>query len=112
MWGDQPWDNDPAADWYGTMMKKTGLAAHVRKTLSEELHKDSADVLRAAAFCLVQFGRIYVWPTKELKDDLKLGIAALKQVLEDDEYCHSIEITVEVRAELAELGERLNTYIW
>lgn len=112
MWGDQPWDNDRAADWYGTMMKKTGLAAHVRKTLSEELHKDSADVLRAAAFCLVQFGRIYIWPTEELKDDLKLGIAALKQVLEDDEYCYSMEITVDVRAELAQLEERLNTYIW
>ena len=33
MWGDQPWDNDGAADWYGLMMKKTGLPAYVRKNL-------------------------------------------------------------------------------
>jgi len=112
MWGDQPWDNDRAADWYGVMMKKTGIPAYTRKTLSEELHKDSAEVLRAAAFCVVQFGRIYVWPTEELRDDLKLAIEALKQVLNDDDYCHSIEITIEVRAELAELEERLKTILW
>jgi hypothetical protein len=112
MWGDQPWDNDRAADWYGVMMKKTGVPAYVRKTLSEELNKDSSEVLRAAAFCVVQFGRIYVWPTDELRDDLKLAIAALQQVLNDDDYCHSIEITIEVRAELAQLEEQLKTILW
>ncbi|MGY0039857.1 hypothetical protein [Pedobacter sp. NJ-S-72] len=56
--------------------------------------------------------RIYVWPGDELRDDLKLAIGALNQVLNDDDYCHSIEITVDVRAELAQLEERLKTIIW
>ncbi|QNK62592.1 hypothetical protein H7F33_18970 [Pedobacter sp. PAMC26386] len=111
MWGEHPWDNDRAPDWFGVMMDKTGLAGYVRETLSTEINKDSAEVLRTAAFCLIQFGHIYVWPHEGLKGDLTLGIAALQQVLTDNEYCYSEEITADIRAELLQLEERKENII-
>jgi hypothetical protein len=112
MWGNNPWDNDAAADWFGQLMKQTGFVNQVRYTLTlADLNKENEEItplLRAAAYCLVQFGHVYVWPVDFLESDLKLGIRALDIVLRDDSYCYSEEIKTKIMEELKQLEARFN----
>ena len=31
-WGFEPWQNDPAADWFEEMFEKTGFVEHLKET--------------------------------------------------------------------------------
>jgi hypothetical protein len=112
MWGNKPWDNDRAADWFAKLMENTKLPAEVRQTLQlsseENYDEENTPLLRAAIYCILQFGHVYVWPVNDLENDLKLAIEAAGKVLEDEEYCYSEEVTDMVRQELEELKKRLN----
>ncbi|WP_295116522.1 DUF4259 domain-containing protein [uncultured Chitinophaga sp.] len=112
MWGNEPWDNDLAADWFGGLMDNTNLAVQVREALQIPApgspdEYDAASTLRAAASCLVMMGRVYVWPINDLKSDLALGVRALEFVLQDEEYIYNDEIRAAVEEEKKELEERL-----
>ncbi|MEN7551958.1 hypothetical protein AAG747_28850 [Rapidithrix thailandica] len=108
MWGNQPWDNDCAADWFAKTIGDSGLATRVRNTLQEllaqEYWDDEALLVRAASYCLLQFGHVYVWPIDELEKDLDLAIQGLKRVLEEGEYFDPEILQVEI----AELENRLS----
>ena len=111
MWGEQPWDNDQAADWFAGLMEKTSLPEKVRTTLrlaDKGLDEETTPLLRAAAWCVIQFGRVYVWPVNELEFDLQLAIRALDVVLQDEEYCYSEEVTAKIKEEQTALQERLD----
>ena len=111
MWDSKPWDNDVAADWFGKLMDQTNMPALVRKTLlltnEEDAYGEHSPKLRAAAYCVLTFGRVYVWPINELDRDLQLAILALKKVLLDDAYCYSDEITDQIEHEIEELERRV-----
>jgi hypothetical protein len=111
MWGPQPWDNDLAADWFRGLMKDTKLPFHVRKVLklsnTKEVDPEITPMLRAAAFCVLQLGHVYVWPVDDLEDDLKLARQSLQVVLNDEDYCYSEEVTSKINKELSELEIRL-----
>jgi hypothetical protein len=110
MWGIKPWDNDRAADWFAQLMENTDFPSQVRTTLllhhEEDVYGENTAKLRAAVFCMLQFGRVYVWPINELKNDLELAIHATEKILLDEEYCYSEEITDQIKSELEELKSR------
>lgn len=112
MWNKEPWDNDMAADWFGYLMDKTDMPNIVRKTLrlaqNNDFDEEYTASLRAAAYCILQFGRIYVWPIKDLKNDLQLAIQALKKVLLDEDYCYSNDMVIQVQKEIEEMENRVN----
>lgn len=108
MWGYEPWDNDRAADWFAEVIGDAGLATSVRTTLQKvvalEYIDDEATIVRAACYCLLKFGHVYVWPINDLKADLQLGITALEKVLEEEE---NEKIKSLINLEIAELQTRL-----
>jgi hypothetical protein len=111
MWGKEPWDNDQAADWFAGLMEKSSLPHIVRTTLrlaEKGLDEETTSLLRAAAWCVLQFARVYVWPVNELETDLQLAIRALDVVLQDEEYCYGEEIVAKIKEEQAVLLERLD----
>jgi nucleotide-binding universal stress UspA family protein len=111
MWDSKPWDNDAAADWFAALMEQTNMPALVRKTLLlvnvDDYSGEQTPELRAAAYCMLKFGHVYVWPGDDLAADLQLAIYALKKVLLDDDYCYSSEVADDVEHEIEELEERL-----
>ncbi|NNF00938.1 MAG: hypothetical protein HKN25_18120 [Pyrinomonadaceae bacterium] len=112
MWGNEPWDNDAAADWFGKLLDKTDLPKHVRKTLllskEDDPYGENTAELRAAAYCVLQLGRVYIWPIASLKEDLQIAINALEMVLSNEDYCYSTEIKDQIGAEKRELTSRLD----
>lgn len=114
MWGSKPWDNDRAADWFAKLMKDTDLPLQVRSALllcqKEDPYGENTAKLRAAVFCMLQFGHVYIWPIEELKKDLQLAIHATEKVLLDEEYCFDEEITDEIKVELEELKSRYSRF--
>lgn len=91
MWGYQAWENDAAADLFAQFVSDTGFVSQVRKTLKSLDASDCLDdelyLARVCAFCLIKFGRVYIWPISELDSDLKLCIKVLNTciLVEDDE---------------------------
>lgn len=110
MWGDEPWDNDQAADWFANLMRATHFPDRVRATLllcdEEDDSGENTPLLRAAVYCVLQFCRVYVWPIDRLDDDLELAIKAARKILSDESYCYSEEIVAQIRGELQELELR------
>jgi hypothetical protein len=89
MWGYQPWDNDRAADWFARIVADSKLADNVRETLEKAIALDYLDDevyrIRAACYCLLKFGYVYVWPVNQLKGDLQLAIRSIDRVLQENE---------------------------
>lgn len=110
MWGYQPWDNDRAADWFAKIIADSELAHNVRATLTQALALDFLDdeayQIRAACYCLLKFGYVYVWPVNHLKTDLQLAIQAMDRILEEGEEEEKfLEL---IQTEKQELEKRLS----
>ena len=82
-WGEQPWDNDTAADWFGSVLTGNPLIATVNQTLRE----GESEEQYAALWLVAELGRVYVWPINELEETLALAVAAADTILagEDSE---------------------------
>ena len=110
MWGDKPWDNDRAADWFANLMHLTNFPDKIRETLlvceQEDIDGENSALLRAAVYCILQFCRPYIWPIDDLNNDLDLAIKATHKILSDRSYCFSEEVTIQIQAELKELELR------
>jgi hypothetical protein len=105
-WGTAAWDNDSAADWYGDLFDATGFAKHVEDALNRDPEED-ADVIRAAAFLLVQLGRVYIWPVDDLDRHLSLAVQKLEAVRELEEFQEAEGFVEGIDAEIAVLRSRL-----
>jgi hypothetical protein len=107
-WGRTAWDNDDAADWYGDLFDATGLADRVEEALNRDPEDlGDAQVIRAAAFLLVQLGRVYIWPVDDLDRHLALAIRKLEAVREQEEFRGDEGFVEAIDAELAVLRSRV-----
>lgn len=110
MWGNAPWDNDRAADWFARLMESTRLPDHVRATLrlceQDDPGGENIPLLRAAIYCVLQFCRPYVWPIDQLDADLELAARAARRLLADEDNPLPADIEAQVREALAELERR------
>ena len=105
-WGLDAWDNDTAADWYGSLFDSTGLAKQVEDALNLD-PENNPDVIRAAAFLLVQLGRVYVWPVHDMDRHLKLAIQKLETIRDLEEFQEVDGLAPKVDNEIAILRSRL-----
>jgi hypothetical protein len=78
-WGTAAWDNDTAADWFGDLFDATQLVRHVDDALALDPESDP-DVIRAASHLLIQLGRGYIWPIRELDRQLALAVRKMEVV--------------------------------
>jgi len=104
-WALAPWDNDIAADWYGSLMDRTKLRDVWLEGINEN-PEESPDIVRAAAALFVMLGRVYIWPIENYDDDLEMAIDALSQVQKCDNYSDTPEIIELITQELEELKSR------
>ena len=106
-WATAPWNNDSGADWFGDMFDNTKLADYVRRTLKEADPQNDYAEIRAAASMVVMLGRVYVWPIKQLDEDLSLAAEKLEVLLKVPELNESAEIIASIQEEIRELRSRM-----
>ncbi len=109
IWGYYPWDTDEAADWFHEAVVKTGLADLV----GAAVRKNTIDwqEIRAAGYVLIHLGRVGIWPTERLEDDLTAAVEAFEEMLQllragdpEDEFIEPMSMELErLRARLQEL---------
>lgn len=100
-WDIAPWDNDEAADWFGSLMQKTRLARHVEETLTLDVMNNSAEI-RAAAFIVRVLGKCYIWPIEDLDRHRALAADRLQAIIDEGVY-EQDEFNDAIRNEIAEL---------
>ena len=83
VWGDAPWDNDTAADWFGQIFDETQFADRIAEGLNADLDKHP-EIVRAAAHVVYLLGRAYVWPAGSLKQHLQLAVDRLQALADRD----------------------------
>lgn len=80
MWGNNPWENDRASDWFANLMHLTHFPDQIRATLllceQEDACGENTALPRAAVYCALQVCRVYIWPIEHLDGDLELAIKA------------------------------------
>jgi hypothetical protein len=108
-WGTAAWENDGAADWFADLFAETGLADRVEQTLRREVQEDS-DTVRAAAYVLVAFGHLDIWPIDSLDRHLELAIGQLEKVKALPTYQEISEYVTAIDDEIATLKSRREKY--
>jgi len=106
--GNLPWENDGAADWFGSLFDKTKLARHVEDTLKLNA-EDTHEEIRAAASVLLFLGRHYIWQVHDLDRHLILAAEQLEKVSSLSVITESPGLTEEIGAEIRELRSRIKT---
>lgn len=110
MWGNKPWDNDRAADWFAKNIGDSGLPQNVRTVFTnfislKEWDYDELYLVRAAAYCLITFGHVYVWPIESLEHDLEISINSLEKILQS--HTGDALINQLINSDIDELKKRL-----
>src|SRR4051812_34324140 len=105
-WGNLPWGNDGAADWFGELFDKTELADQVEEALQLDAD-DGYEEIRAAAAVVLLLGHNFVWPVEKLDDHLELAASKLEELTKLDVYEESPEIIQTIKAEIKVLRGRL-----
>ncbi len=105
-WGTKPWDNDSAADWFDALFDATELRKKVREALEMDIDDDHEKV-RAAAAVLLMLGRLYIWPTGHLDDDIRLAIRQLEYIKKHDHHQGRKAFLAEIQREIDALRNRL-----
>jgi hypothetical protein len=80
-WGERPYDNDTAADWFGEIMEVP--CQKIEELLARPVDDSHYDEYRAAAWFLSKIGRNYVYPTASLSKHLS-GIHDRLQTIRND----------------------------
>ncbi|MDP9438827.1 MAG: hypothetical protein M3P49_08795 [Actinomycetota bacterium] len=110
-WGTAAWENDAAADWFGSLFAQTGMAERVGETLEND--RAAHEEWRAAASILASLGRVYVWPVGSLDRHLRLAIRRLEEIetggggWRNDE--DGMEWRARIETEIAVLSARLRS---
>ena len=71
-WGDAPWDNDTAADWFAEVVNETKFANRIAGGLNADVD-ECPEIVRAAARVVYLLGQLYVWPIGRWKEDVELA---------------------------------------
>jgi hypothetical protein len=108
-WGNLPWENDSAADWFGDMFDKTKLAEVVEETWMRDID-DSPEEVRAAAAVLLAFGHTFIWPIKKIDEHLALAADRLEAIKQSGFYSDTPEIEAAISLEVEELRSRLKEH--
>ena len=101
-WGDEPWDNDDAADWFGDLWDDVPIVERVHAGLQA----DDSWVMVAALWLSAQLCRVYVWPVDAIDETRRLSIAAADQILageDPDGYLECFDDDPEQRARIQAL---------
>jgi hypothetical protein len=73
-WGNAPWDNDEAADWFGVLCDQNRIAEFVTETLLDV--ETSYACVRAAASFLIFLGRAALYMAASAREDEVLAKSA------------------------------------
>lgn len=110
-WGNQPWDNDGAADWFAEVFQGIDIDGHIDEALK---YDDDYDRIRAAGYLLAVLGHSTVWPgdLERLDDHLERAIELLSEMADpESEFLELWEdepdVLEAVRAEIVVLEARL-----
>jgi len=103
-WGYQPWENDAAADWFGSTWDACAFPVFVDEALRLDVRFHFEEV-RAAAFVVLCLGQTMLWPMEMHDDHLHLALKQLKKMIR---ICESKEITATIKKEVAVLEKRIN----
>ena len=102
-WGEGPYDNDRAADWFHDVVEGTGF----RQKIRDGLGSGDPDLVRAAAWVIGVMGKVYVWPIDHLDDDRAEARRALEALLADEDWMGSwgdrAAVQAAIEAQLASL---------
>ncbi len=101
-WGTEPWQNDPAQDWFEEMFSLTGLAGHIEESLSRTV-EDYADEIRAAAFVVVALGK-EAWPAEAYTRCATLARLRLTEMLEHCVFANPAFVQ-SIQQQLAQLSD-------
>ena len=81
-WGEGPYDNDTAADWFYDISKKP-----ITSLITNGLESKDYDEIRAAAYLLERVGETHwVYPEEYREPHVNLALEKLKDILQDDEW--------------------------
>ncbi len=112
-WGYEPWDNDIAADWFGSFMEKVDtnfLLAEIKSLDLTDIDYDG-DRARALAHVMGALGRTYIWPidkADELDEAVAYLISYLEKMLETgSEYMDAWDGNEEIKLSLTKQIEAL-----
>lgn len=106
VWGDEPWDNDAAADFFGDLWDAVPIVDRVHAGL----RADDTFVQVAALWLCAQLCRVYVWPVGRIDETRSLAIAVADSILAGTDpsgYLELYDDDPEVRARI----ERFRTTI-
>jgi hypothetical protein len=95
-WGNEPWDNDHAADWFGDLWDGTPIVDRVL----EGLTSGRGDEMVAALWLCTQLCRVYVWPIDRLAETVAAAVAAADQLLAGDDEDGLIELWSDANVDL------------
>jgi hypothetical protein len=95
-WGEEPYDNDTAGDWFDDTMDKMKIAKRVEKALKSKWENEQ----RAAAYLLEQLGRVYIYPIDHLERHLAMASVRMQQILDDKEWIGDWKNPRAIRASL------------
>ncbi|RVU01208.1 hypothetical protein EOD41_04375 [Mucilaginibacter limnophilus] len=70
---------------------------------------DEEYLVRAAGYCLLKFGHVYIWPVDELSADLELTISAYDRLLSISDNQINESFQPQLDQELTELKARLKS---
>jgi hypothetical protein len=108
-WGEEPWDNDVAADWFGNLWEAVPIVENVLAGLNDE----NGDVAVAALWMCTQLCRVYVWPIDRMDETLSAAVAAADRILAGEDENGWVELwgnaamTARIEGYRTELIERL-----
>ena len=99
MWDFQAWDNDTAADWFGTLMEQTQLRGKWFETMSAAAEEDELydfEEARAGLWLFAQLGRVYVWPIEKYDEDIALTLTVADKILANSDLQEEVPELLEL----------------
>ena len=104
-WGERPYDNDTAADWFVGLLEPA--AKQIEDLLNLDVDESHYDKYRAAAWFLIKIGRNYVYPTAMLGNHLSKLHDRLQTIRGDDSWLDSWRLRRKIEVEMDDLIQQL-----
>jgi len=121
-WGDEPWGNDLAADWFASFFDGVDFDTRMTSAL-DDFDIDEYDRVRAASYILQVLGRVYVWPgdPDKLYAHLQRALSHLSNMVDPAhelfkaicEMCgEDADVFASIKAQIREIEARLSEGSW